>query len=101
LAFRYNDPDSFTRFGLVDYVSGGAPGDFDGDSDVDGADFLVWQRGVGTNHNAATLTTWKASFGAGGATGAVAAVPEPNSVLLAGLAMMGASVVRQRFPIGC
>ena len=32
--------------GSVAYVTGGgAPGDFDGDGDVDGDDFLRWQRG--------------------------------------------------------
>jgi hypothetical protein len=68
---------------LVTYVGGGGQaGDFDADGDVDGRDFLVWQRGFGTTHNATTLATWRANFGAGSATAAAGAVPEPSSVML-------------------
>jgi hypothetical protein len=74
--------------GTVTYVTGGGlPGDFNVDGRVDGADFLVWQRGVGTTHNAATLATWKANFGAGATEGAAGAVPEPASIALATLAV--------------
>jgi hypothetical protein len=65
----------------VTYVGGGQPGDFDTDGDVDGNDFLVWQRGLGTTHSAATLATWKANFGAP-AVAASGAVPEPSSIVL-------------------
>nr|MBA3480810.1 glycoside hydrolase family 16 protein [Pirellulales bacterium] len=82
--------------------------DFDADGDVDGADFLTWQRGVGTtsgairgdgNANAGVdgdvdagdLATWREQFGAGGAGLAGAAVPEPASwVLVAWMMAMGA-----------
>jgi len=67
------------------------PGDFDSDGDVDGNDFLVWQRGVGTTHNAATLATWKANFGMTGAEAAAGAVPEPASL---GLALLALGAVR-------
>ena len=61
---------------------GGQAGDFNGDSKVDGADFLAWQRGSSPTPLSVTdLNVWKANFGAGG--GAVAAVPEPTSLLLA------------------
>jgi beta-glucanase (GH16 family) len=71
--------------------------DFDGDGDVDGADFLTWQRGVGTfsgavrangNANAGMdgdvdagdLATWREQIAEGGVAGsAVARVPEPAS----------------------
>ncbi len=62
------------------------PGDFDADGDVDGNDFLVWQRGVGGVHNAATLATWKANFGAS-VTAASGGVPEPAGAVLVGLAL--------------
>ena len=53
------------------------PGNFDNDADVDGADFLAWQRGFGAANatraqgdangdnvvNAADLTLWKSHFG--------------------------------------
>ncbi|RIK71508.1 MAG: hypothetical protein DCC67_20225, partial [Planctomycetota bacterium] len=57
-----------------------APGDFDHDQDVDGADFLVWQQGFPSTHNAGDLADWKANFGV---APAIAAVPEPAAVALA------------------
>lgn len=74
--------------GVVEYFAGGQPGDFDFDTDVDGNDFLVWQRGLGTTHTADDLTTWRNNFGAG-AVAAAGAVPEPSSALLA----IGAAVL--------
>ena len=39
------------------------PGDFDGDHDADGVDFLVWQRGFGSTHTAADFADWGDHFG--------------------------------------
>ncbi|MCA9235189.1 MAG: hypothetical protein KDA44_06945 [Planctomycetales bacterium] len=63
------------------------PGDFDEDGDVDGGDFLAWQRGDSpTPLSADDLAAWQANFGGGGALASVAAgVPEPGSLLLAAL----------------
>jgi hypothetical protein len=62
-------------------------GDFDSDGDVDGADFLVWQRDLG---DAPNLTLWEGNYGAPAAQAAAAAVPEPSTasllLLLGGLA---------------
>ena len=71
--------------------------DFDSDGDVDGADFLVWQRGLGSpgarsqgdanndgNVTAEDLGVWRQQFAS--ATASAAAVPEPSaltSILLA------------------
>src|SRR5262245_39274161 len=39
-------------------------GDFDGDGDVDGRDFLVWQRGGSPNPlSAGDLAQWQANYG--------------------------------------
>ncbi len=44
-------------------------GDFDGDSDVDGADFLLWQRGGSPNGaTAGDLALWEANFGVSATT---------------------------------
>ena len=62
-------------------------GDFNNDGDVDGADFLVWQRGGSPNPlSAGDLATWKGAFGGP----AIAAVPEPTAALLMSAAMFGA-----------
>ncbi len=78
------------RIGL-DYASVapiavGTDGDFDGDSDVDGADFLEWQRNLG---DATNLGLWESNYGTPApAIAAAAAVPEPASLLLAGAMAM-------------
>ncbi len=57
------------QFILAEGFSGGAAGDFDVDGDVDGADFLVWQRGVGTQFDDADLADWRANYGSIGGGG--------------------------------
>jgi hypothetical protein len=71
--------------------------DFDGDNDVDGNDFLIWQRGLGAGNSNATgdadndldvdandLAIWKTQFGTGGSVvPAVASIPEPSAIVLA------------------
>ena len=58
-----------------------ATGDADGDNDTDGADFLIWQRELGS--------------GVGG-LGASAAIPEPSGVLLMMLAAASIPMVSAR-----
>jgi len=73
------------------------PGDFDSDQDVDGADFLKWQRNFGApGYDAASLATWKANFGATAAAAAVGAVPEPVGALLGLMAAGAVAAVRRR-----
>lgn len=79
----YND----TRENVFFYrlPSLGQDGDFDGDGDVDGSDFLTWQRDPGVGD----LALWQSNYGAG-TLSAVSSVPEPSSIalLLAGLTLM-------------
>lgn len=60
-------------------------GDFEHDGDVDGNDFLTWQRGLGAEYDANDLTDWQANFGdtAGLPIRTAAGVPEPNSMTFA------------------
>jgi hypothetical protein len=70
----------------------GQGGDFDADADVDGADFLLWQRGQGAEYDASHLAQWTTAFGAPVA----AAVPEPAAALLAALGSAAAFIAQQR-----
>ena len=74
------------------------PGDFDRDNDVDGEDFLVWQRdGSPNSHSAADLAVWEENYGLTDISFHIApslSVPEPSSVLL--LAVFWPSTVSTR-----
>jgi len=73
----------------------GQPGDFDGDGDVDGNDFLTWQRGLGSMFDASDLADWKANFGAGAAVAATGGVPEPSSGMLLTFVLAAAAASRR------
>jgi hypothetical protein len=65
------------------FASPAQPGDFDNDLDVDGNDFLVWQRGESPNGPVTgDLDEWKANF----PPAVVSAIPEPASLALSSLA---------------
>ena len=69
-------------------------GDYDNDGDVDGRDFLIWQRGGSPNPlSAGDLAAWQANYPSPmQGVSAVAAVPEPCAAVLAlgcGLVLVG------------
>lgn len=82
--------------------------DFDDDGDVDGNDFVIWQKNVGAtgatkamgdatgdgNVNAADLAQWRTQYHT--AVAAVGAVPEPAAVALAGMALAGLAMRGRR-----
>lgn len=73
----------------------GQPGDFDDDGDVDGRDFLIWQRGGSTTPlSAGDLADWQTNYGVG-PLAALSAVPEPSSILLLG-SVFATCVLRRR-----
>jgi autotransporter-associated beta strand protein len=59
-------------------------GDFNHDSSVDAADYVVWRKGLGTTYTPADFNVWRAHFGqtAGSGLSTNATVPEPASALL-------------------
>jgi T5SS/PEP-CTERM-associated repeat protein len=66
---------------LSDFLAG-LLGDFVHDGDVDGQDFLIWQRGGSPNPlSAGDLADWKANYGLGPLS-VTATVPEPGSWML-------------------
>jgi hypothetical protein len=76
---------------LDNFQGESTPGDFDEDGDVDGRDFLVWQR----NPSIGNLGDWQTNYGIGGLA-AVSAVPEPSALLLVFLASGTVSLSLQR-----
>jgi hypothetical protein len=56
-------------------------GDFDFDGDVDGHDFMIWQRGGSPLPKSATdLAAWQANYGTvAAATANLSAIPEPST----------------------
>ena len=76
----------------------GYGGDFDSDGDVDGRDFLIWQRGGSPNPmSPADLALWRGNFGLGSTVAAGASIPEPRAALLAvSLALFALLYQRQR-----
>jgi hypothetical protein len=69
----------------------GIPGDFDGDDDVDGRDFLVWQR----NPSVGNLSDWQLNYGTSAPLAASTSVPEPSGLFLAVMGL-SAMAVRRR-----
>lgn len=71
-------------------------GDFDMDGDIDGADFLVWQRGA--MPSSSDLADWQEGYGAGDSLGAVtSSVPEPTAMGLLTLGLAVGLLRRQQF----
>ncbi len=98
----FSDEDVDGAIGLGDLTlmlsgevtAGSDNADFDGDGDVDGVDFLIWQRGNGSpgglaqgdaNNSgavdAADLAIWQSQYGVPPLSG-LASVPEPSSLTL-------------------
>ena len=78
-------------------IAPNAPGDFNGDLSVNGADFLAWQRKFGDTLDADDLGDWQDNFGSDGTVAASSAtVPEPSSAVLLAIAFGVLGIVRRR-----
>jgi autotransporter-associated beta strand protein len=79
----------FTGTGTLNVITFEPPtsdGDYDNDGDVDGRDFLVWQRGGSPNPlSASDLAIWQTNYGTNQPLAATTAVPEPGSLALIAL----------------
>jgi hypothetical protein len=70
-------------------------GDFDDDGDVDGRDFLLWQRGESPDElSVGDLQLWQEQYGTSGIVAGVNAIPEPGA--LAGIALCGIGAMLRR-----
>ncbi len=92
-----DDTNNTTRI-LVD-LDIPTTGDYDGDFDVDGADFTTWQRGESPNALAdGDFSSWKSNYGTTYpplASSSLAAIPEPATALLFATACVLAFASRQ------
>lgn len=82
-AFSYDFPASSGSTSLV-LVEAASAGDFDMDGDVDGHDFLLWQRDPGVG----SLSDWQANYGTPSVAN-IASVPEPSGGMLLLLSAFG------------
>jgi hypothetical protein len=70
--------------------------DYDMDGDVDGNDFLVWQRGGSPNPlSPGDLAAWKAQFGNVAVNARSAPVPELTAAALAEVGLLGTFLARE------
>ena len=93
--FSYGADANFTAYFDFEFPPAD-PGDFDEDGDVDGRDFLIWQRGGSPLPLSATdLADWQNGYGAGGLS-ALSAVPEPTTMAMATLVGMSMLMSRKR-----
>jgi autotransporter-associated beta strand protein len=72
-------------------------GDFNNNGKVDGADYVVWRKGLGTTFQQSDYGVWRSNFGTPGAA-AAASVPEPAACSLVGLAALTLLARRRLMP---
>jgi len=91
-------------------VEAGLAADFNGDNQVDSADFLAWRRSFAENDGAdadgdldsdgADFLAWQREFGLASSGGLTIAVPEPSSAIIAASALWCISLSLRRKRIG-
>lgn len=98
LVFKFGFTTGALLTGGVSVIdSPGLAGDFDNDGDVDGRDFLRWQRGGSPNPlSASDLAAWRGNYGMGSLAG-VGAVPEPTAAAFMAAVGLLVPLWRSRF----
>jgi hypothetical protein len=90
-------------------IGSGLPGDYNGNGQVEAADYVLWRKYKGTQTvlpndptggliGTAQYNTWRAHFGAGGSGSSLGgiAVPEPATVFLVCAGMLGSMILPRR-----
>ncbi|QDS99575.1 PQQ-dependent sugar dehydrogenase [Adhaeretor mobilis] len=95
LEFEFHLAGGDTITGIVQYGALSlTSGDFNGDGDVDGVDFLTWQR---DNLSASELSDWQSNYGQSASQAAAGtAVPEPTSLGLLLVALTSLACSQRR-----
>jgi hypothetical protein len=98
---------NFDDFSLIAVLAG----NYNGNGTVDAADYVLWRNNVGTTNPLANdliggtignaqYNQWRAHFGqttgSGSATSAFAAVPEPTTLILFAVALIGRFIASKR-----
>ena len=83
---------------LIETLSSGLPGDYNGDGTVDAADYTLWRDGLTADPTEAGYNLWRDNYSATLAVpSAATSVPEPTSVLVqAGLLGIAYAAGRRR-----
>ena len=82
--------------GVLSVLAAGLAGDYNQNGVVDAADYVVWRNGLGTTYTQNDYTVWCGlgrTAGAGSVVGA--AVPEPDSLALAGVLLSSVIMARR------
>ena len=83
-----------SRFSIIGYLVPALAGDYSGDGYVDAADYTVL-RDEASQWEPSDMVSWRENYGATAAESA-AAIPEPTTLLMAGL-LSGLAIMRRRF----
>ena len=104
LALRFRLPTGQLLDGFVNYINDapmGIPGDYNNDSKVDAADYVLWRKNPAAfGGSPAGYNTWRANFGnhagSGSSLGDGTSVPEPATAALACCLGLFVAIVRPR-----
>ncbi len=89
IAFRYTLANDVSGIAMATPLIDSPSGDFDNDGDIDGRDFLLWQRGGSPDpFSAGDLALWQAQYNGGPLVAESVAVPEPSALAFLAFAFL-------------